>query len=283
VKRLAVLGHPVAHSRSPAMQTAALAALGLAGEWSYEAIDVPPADFAELTAGLASEGFVGANITIPHKEAALALADDPSTAAGEIGAANTISFRDGAIRADNTDAPGLLAALPGSPAGKRALVLGAGGSARAAAWALAGGGATVEVWNRTAARAAELVASLAEVAASGGGALAALGSEQAAAGDHDLVVNCTAVGMPGSPASAFDDLPLEPEKLRAGLTVIDLVYAGGETELLRLAREAGATVVDGLEVLVRQGAESLRIWTGEEPPLDVMREAARVPPAGAGG
>ena len=93
---------------------------------------MPPADFAELTAALPKEGFVGANVTIPHKEAALALAHDASAAANEIGAANTLSFRDTEIRADNTDAPGLLAALPDSPAGQRALVLGAGGSARGA-------------------------------------------------------------------------------------------------------------------------------------------------------
>ena len=159
MKRLAVLGSPVAHSRSPAMQNAALEALGLAGEWSYEAIEMPPADFAGLTAALPGEGFVGANVTIPHKEAALALAHDASAAANEIGAANTLSFDGGEIRADNTDAPGLLAALPEPPSGRAALVLGAGGSARAAAWALAGQGARVEVWNRTAARAAELVGS----------------------------------------------------------------------------------------------------------------------------
>ncbi len=160
MKRLAVLGHPVAHSRSPAMQNAALAALGLGDEWSYEAIGMPPADFAELTRALPAEGFVGANVTIPHKEAALALAGDASAAATEIGAANTLSFEDGEIRAENTDAPGLLAALPEPPSGKRALVLGAGGSARAAAWALAGQGAATEVWNRTAERAVELVESL---------------------------------------------------------------------------------------------------------------------------
>src|SRR5919106_3399327 len=106
VKRLAVLGHPVSHSRSPAMQNAALEALGFGGEWSYEAIEMPPADFPELTLALPGEGFVGANVTIPHKEAALALAGDASAAATEIGAANTLSFQDGEIRADNTDAAG---------------------------------------------------------------------------------------------------------------------------------------------------------------------------------
>lgn len=274
MKRLAVLGHPVAHSRSPSMQTAALAALGLAAEWSYEAIEMPPADFAGLTRALPAEGFVGANVTLPHKEAALAIAGDASAAANEIGAANTLSFEDGEIRADNTDAPGLLAALPEPPAGKRALVLGAGGSARAAVWALAGQGAQVEIWNRSAGRAEELAASL-EPHLGDAGAIAAIGREAALAGEYALIVNCTAVGMPGTEGSVFEHLPLEADRLGAGVTVVDLVYTGDETELLGAARAAGAQVVDGLEVLVRQGAASLRIWTGLDPPLEVMREAAR--------
>jgi shikimate dehydrogenase len=274
LKRLAVLGHPVAHSRSPAMQTAALEALGLAGEWSYEAIEMPPADFPELTRALPAEGFVGANVTIPHKEAALALAGDASAAATEIGAANTLSFEDGEIRADNTDAPGLLAALLEPPSGKRALVLGAGGSARAVAWALAGQGARAEIWNRTESRARELADSLARFVGDGG-SLAAVGKEAAMAAEYALIVNCTAVGMPGTEGSALEHLPLDPGSFGPGLTLVDLVYAGGETELLAAARAAGAATVDGLEVLVRQGAESLRIWTGLEPPLEVMREAAR--------
>ena len=273
MKRLAVLGSPVAHSRSPAMQTAALEALGLAGDWSYEAIEMPPADFAELTAALPDEGFVGANVTIPHKEAALAIAHYASEAANEIGAANTLSFGDGEIRADNTDAPGLLEALPDAPAGRSALVLGAGGSARAAAWALARQGARVQVWNRTASRAEELVDALTDHVPEEG-ALAAVDTDAARAAEPELIVNCTAVGM-DSADDPFAGLPLDPDAVGAGVTVVDLVYLGGETALLGRARDAGATVVDGLEVLVRQGAESLRIWTGEEPPLDVMREAAR--------
>jgi len=143
------------------MQNAALEELGLAGEWSYEAIDLTPEEFKEAVRALPAEGFVGANVTIPHKEAALSVAGEASAAATEIGAANTLSFADGEIRAENTDAPGLLAALPSSPAGKRALVLGAGGSARAAAWALASQGASVGVWNRTGERADRLVRELA--------------------------------------------------------------------------------------------------------------------------
>ncbi len=277
MKRLAVLGQPISHSRSPAMQNAALEALGLADEWSYEAIEMPPADFAELTRALRSEGFVGANVTIPHKEAALEIAEDASPAAAEIGAANTLSFLDDRIRADNTDAPGLIAALPAPPTGKRALVLGAGGSARAAVWALSRQGAGVEVWNRTAERADEVVRDLARSGdgTEAEGRLAPVSADQVRSTAYDLVVNCTAVGLPEATDDPFEQLPLDPERLGSETTLVDLVYGGAETRLIGEARSRGAVTVDGLEVLVRQGAESLRLWTGLEPPLDVMRDAAR--------
>jgi shikimate dehydrogenase len=274
MNRLAVLGHPVSHSRSPAMQTAALEALGLGGEWSYEAIDVDPDHFSARVGALPEEGFVGVNVTIPHKEAALALADQASAAAQEIGAANTLSFG-GRVQAENTDATGLLAALPDPVEGKPALVLGAGGSARAAVWALAGQGASVSVWNRTGARADELVRDLA-LAGRGTpaeGRLAPVSGDQARASAYELIVNCTAIGMRDE--DPFADLPLDPERFDAEVLLIDLVYAGSESRLVAEARARSAKAIDGLEILVRQGAESLRIWTGMEPPLDVMREAAR--------
>ena len=146
LKRFGVLGWPVAHSRSPAMHRAAYEALGLR-DWHYQKLPVPPEVFEETVRALPAAGYHGANVTIPHKEAALALADEATEAAREIGAANTLTFRsDGTIHADNTDAPGLIAAI-GDPLPREALVLGAGGSARAAVWALragGGGGAGVE-------------------------------------------------------------------------------------------------------------------------------------------
>jgi shikimate dehydrogenase len=275
MKRLAVLGHPVSHSRSPAMQNAALEALGLAGDWVYEAIDLEPGEFADRTRELPGQGFVGANVTIPHKEAALAVADEASEAAERIGAANTLSFRGGGIRADNTDATGLLAALPGPVEGLGALVLGAGGSARAAVWALAEQGAAVSVWNRSPERADELVRDLAHSGAGtvAEGRLRAVAAEQVGSNGYGLIVNCTAIGMRDE--DPFDHLPLDAERLDSDVVLVDLVYAGSESRLVAEARRRGATVVEGLEVLVRQGADSLRIWTGAEPPLDVMREAAR--------
>lgn len=262
MKRLAVLGHPVAHSRSPAMQNAALAELGLAGEWRYEAIEVAPEHFEAKVKEMAAGEFVGANATIPHKGAALRVADTRSPQAEAIGAANTLSFGDGTIRADNTDAGGLIDALPESPAGTRALVLGAGGAARAVVWALVRAGAEVEVWNRTGERAGALCSEL-------GGARV----DRPSQGEYELIVNTTSVGLRGE--TPFDgNLPLEEGGFRRGQAVVDLVYGDGPTRLVRAADEARATAIGGIEILVRQGARSLQIWTGLEPPLDVMREAA---------
>jgi shikimate dehydrogenase len=260
--RLAVIGYPVAHSRSPAMQNAALEELGLGGEWSYEAVEVPPERLAQAVQEMAAGDFAGANVTVPHKEAALALADTPSGAAREIGAANTLVFHEDRIEARNTDAGGLLAALPGSPRGRRALVLGAGGASRAVVWALVGEGATVEVWNRTASRAEEVCAAL-------GGTVVA-DPDQAA---YELIVNTSAAGLGGE--DPFEHLPLRPDRFAAGQTVLDMVYGDRSSALLGAAEAGGATVVDGLEVLVQQGALSLQVWTGREPPIETMRAAAR--------
>jgi shikimate dehydrogenase len=238
MKRLAVLGFPVSHSRSPAMQNAALAELGLGDEWGYEAVEVEPARFEERVREMAGE-FVGANVTVPHKEAALAVADTPSGAAREIGAANTLVFREGRIEARNTDAGGLLAALPGSPSGQRALVLGAGGAARAAGLCAELGGTAVADPDQ---------------------------------GAYELIVNTSAAGLHGE--DPFEQLPLRAEGFVAAQTVLDMVYGERPSPLLAAAEAAGATVVDGLEVLVQQGALSLEIWTGRKAPIETMRAAA---------
>jgi shikimate dehydrogenase len=258
---LGVVGFPVAHSRSPAMHSAALAELGL--DWRYVRLPVPPELFAETVRALPGSGFTGINVTVPHKEAALAVADRGSAAAEAIGAANVLTFEQGgAIAADNTDAPGFLAALGQDPAGLRATVLGAGGSARAVAWALADAGAAhVRVVNRTPARARTLADDLGvDVGPDPGGA--------------DLLVNCTSIGLEPTPyQQALDALSL------TGLTpppvVVDLVYGTETTPVARWGHEGGARVVDGLEVLVRQGALSLEHWSGRAAPLEVMRAAVR--------
>ena len=276
--RLAVLGQPVAHSRSPAMQAAALAELGLAADWSYEAIEVAPEDFGALVASLPDRGFAGVNVTIPHKLAALALADNASPAARAIGAANTLSFTAQGVEAENTDASGLLAALPESPTRMRALVLGAGGSARACAWALREAGAGVSIWNRTPEPAERLAIELGVTTAR-----AAAAGRRLKPGDFDLLVNAAAVGMREASTSgpraaahgALKSLPLDADSIDARHVVVDLVYGHSPAPLTALAEQRGARVVDGLEVLVHQGAASLRIWTGMDPPVDAMRRAAR--------
>jgi shikimate dehydrogenase len=262
VQRLAVLGYPVGHSRSPAMHSAALAELGLGEGWSYEAIEVAPDAFEARVREMPGEGFAGANVTVPHKGAALSLADELSETAREIGAANTLTFDDGEVRAENTDAEGFLRSLPGSPGDKRALVLGAGGAARAIVWALLREGAEVEVWNRTELRSQHLCEEL------GGETVGA--PDQ---GTYELIVNTTAVGLGGE--DPFAELPLAAGSFAPSQTVVDMVYGGEPTALLRAAAAAGATTVDGIEILVQQGALSLEIWTGRPAPLDTMRAAAR--------
>jgi shikimate dehydrogenase len=244
------------------MHGAALAELGMAGEWSYEAIDVAPDAFEERVLAMPGEGFAGANVTVPHKGAALALADELSETAREIGAANTLAFANGEVRADNTDGDGFLAALPSSPAGKRALVLGAGGAARAVVWGLLREGAEVSVWNRTELRSRHLCEEL--------GGEATSDPDQ---GAFELIANTTAVGLAGE--DPFAELPLARDAFGPGQVVVDMVYGARPSELLAAAQAAGAATVDGIEVLVRQGALSFEIWTGRRAPVDTMRAAAR--------
>ncbi len=256
------------------MHTAALAELGLAPDWTYEAIDVPAERFADLVGSLPARGFVGVNVTVPHKLAALALANESSAAATAIGAANTLSFdAEGTVRADNTDATGIIAALPASPGSSRALVLGAGGSARAAIWALREAGAEVAVWNRTAAKARDLADEFGVAHAE-------------RLPEFDLLVNATTIGMeaPGGrgegsasewEAADLKALPVKADDLNMDQTVVDLAYGPRESALIALARRAGAKTVDGLEVLIHQGAATLEIWTQRSAPLAAMRRAAR--------
>jgi shikimate dehydrogenase len=264
VPRLGVLGWPVAHSRSPAMHAAAFAALGM-HDWRYQRLPVPPELFAQTTRALGAVGFLGANVTIPHKQAALSVADEASAVARAVGAANTLMFAsDGSIRAENTDAPGLVAALPRPAAGATAQVLGAGGSARAAVWSLIDAGAReVTVWNRTPARARALAAEF--------GARAVERPVPA-----DILVNCTSVELEdwSSAAGALRAMGLTLDELETYPFVVDLVYRDGTTWLLHAARERAAQVVDGLEVLVQQGALSFELWTGVAGPIEAMRDGA---------
>jgi shikimate dehydrogenase len=263
--RLGVLGWPISHSRSPAMHNAALRAVGLE-HWRYQLLPVPPELFAEAVAALPTAGFRGVNVTVPHKPAALALADQATPRARAIGAANTLLFEsDGTVHADNTDAPALVAALPFAMPGRSALVLGAGGSARAAVWALLeAGAADVLVWNRTASRAQRLCAELG-------------GRPVHSAEPADVLVHCTSSGLDGAD-DAFKQLPITADGLDEYECVVDFVYSDSGSPVTQVARERSISVIDGLELLVGQGALSFECFTGTLPPVDVMRLAARTLP-----
>jgi shikimate dehydrogenase len=239
------------------MHNAALAVLGL-HDWRYQHLPLPSQLFEPTVRALPALGFRGVNVTIPHKEAALALADDATETARAIGAANTLTFENGRIHADNTDASGFLSAIQTSVYDRTALVLGSGGSARAILYALQQGGAReVRVWNRTPDRAEALAAEFGAV----------VSAEPA-----EIVVNCTSIGL-SNPDETFKALPLRADEMGAGRLVVDLVYRHGGTQLLNVAKANGAEVVDGLEMLVAQGAASLERWTGRTAPDQAMREA----------
>lgn len=270
VNRLGVAGWPVAHSRSPEIQNAALRANGLAQDWRYQLLPLPPELFAETVRALPEAGFRGINVTIPHKRLALEIATGASDRAATIGAANTLLFgSDGQIWADNTDAPALIGALARhtTVAGARALVLGAGGSARAAVWALLDAGAgEVLVWNRTPQRAAELAREL------GARAVAT------PLADTEILVNCTSVGL--REEDELEALLPGADRLERHRVVADLVYRSGGTPLIRAARAGGVATVDGLELLVGQGALSFELFTGRPAPVAAMFGALGLSSAG---
>ena len=259
-RRAAVIGHPIAHSRSPAMHAAAYAELGM--DWEYVAVDVPPERLAGFVAGMEAAGFAGVNVTIPHKLAVVPMCAELAPEAQAAGSVNTLLVRDGAIHGDSTDGRGLLWAL-GDMVPADALVLGAGGAARAAVAALRGAGWQVAVSARRADAAAEL------------GDVVAWPPPCAAA----LVVNATPLGQHETPVPGTHvSVPIDTSLLESGMTVVDLAYRGdgAETPLCTAARERGARVVDGLEVLVGQGIYAFELLTGRAAPVEAMRRGARL-------
>lgn len=267
---LAILGHPVAHSRSPQIHSAAFAAQGL--DLVYVACDVLPAALPAAVTGLRALGIRGANVTVPHKEAIIPLLDDVDALARQVGAVNTIKASDGRLLGTNTDVPGFLAALqhlwPDGPAGRRCLVLGAGGAGRAVVAALVSASAeVVYLYNRTAERAIRLCGD-----AAGWGTTACrplrvdeLGGQ---ADEVDLIVNATSVGL--GDGFKVDSLPVDIVTTRH--VVVDLVYGDAPTAFIRQAKERGALAMDGREMLLQQAAVSYEYWTGRKAPIDVMRD-----------
>ncbi|MCH7836087.1 MAG: shikimate dehydrogenase [Chloroflexi bacterium] len=277
-KYVGVIGHPLKRSLSPVFQQAALDHLGL--DIRYEAWPTPEDRLAERVGGLRAPDRLGANVTIPHKQAALYLLDGSDDLCRRVGAVNTIVHREGKLYGHNTDVAGFLRALREDggfdPAGVRVLVAGAGGAARAVAVALIdAGAASVTFINRTFSRAAELVEEIGPQA--GGTELNALpdvyASWRASAISCRLLINCTSVGMAGTKEEKGSPVPIElipPDAL-----VFDLIYRPAKTPLMAAAEKRGASVLGGLPMLIYQGAESFHLWTGLEAPLEVMFKVAR--------
>ncbi len=254
-----LIGDPVAHSLSPQMQNAAFEAAGL--DWVYVPLHVKPAELADAIRGLAALGFAGTNVTIPHKLATCELCDELSQLAGRARSVNTLVVReDGTLFGTSTDGLAVTGAV--EPAGADVLLLGAGGAAQALAAAFVDAGiASLAI--SSAERAEELAAFVRELAPE----LAVRVLDWPPSGEEaQIIVNATPIK---------DELPVPP---RSAQQVVDLAYKpdGSPTALVAAAREAGCpAVVDGLEVLVRQGAASFEHWTGIEAPIDVMRSAVR--------
>jgi shikimate dehydrogenase len=268
-----IIGSPVRHSLSPVMHNAAFAALGL--DWVYVPFPVAPERLAQGIAGLAALGVAGFNVTIPHKVAVMELLDRISPEAKLIGAVNVVALQDGVLAGYNTDGLGLLAALRRefgfTPLGRSALVLGAGGAARAATAALGSAGAArVCVANRTLESARALVAGLAPLLPGSALESAPLErlSERSFLAEFDLIVNTTSVGMSGD---CFPGLTLAG--LKPGLVVYDMVYAPPQTPLLLQARECGVPAANGIGMLVAQGEAAFAIWTGRDAPEGCMAAA----------
>lgn len=272
-----LIGWPVEHSLSPMMHNAAFAALNM--NWLYLPLPVPPQRVKAAVSGLATLGFRGANVTIPHKRAVLSALSSLTPQAEALGGVNTLLIGQGeepTIVGANTDAAGFLTALAGAGfdvAGTRALVVGAGGAARAVVYALVENGVrAVVILNRSIERAQKLVeqfrgkAQQAQLRAmvSNGQNLISLSE------DSDLLVNATPVGMwPNVDRSIWPAQTPIPSHL----VVFDLVYNPHQTRLLQQARAAGARAISGLEMLIQQGARSFELWTNRPAPIDVMREA----------
>jgi shikimate dehydrogenase len=270
-----LIGYPLERSVSPAMHNAAFAALGQ--DYCYVPLRVRPGQLGVAIAGLQALGFAGANVTIPHKERAVACMDTVSEQGQAIGAINTIVVQDAQLCGHNTDWSGsarVLREINFNPTGKRVVVLGAGGAARAVVYALAREQANILILNRTLARAKALVEEFRPQFPLTAFAALPLTDETCfdQIGSAELLVNATPVGMwPHAEASPLpDDAPIQ-----RGLTILDLVYCPEETRLIRQARAVGARTISGLELLVWQGAAAFQLWTGHEPPVEVMRYAAK--------
>lgn len=266
--RVGVVGWPIAHSLSPAMHNAAFKALGME-DWLYDAMAIPP-DIASYAAREPKRhGYIGINVTVPFKETALTWGK-PDAKARAIGAVNTIDFRDDTCT--NTDVDGFMGDLQahGVELAGKAIVLGAGGASRAAVYGLYQAGLDIAVVNRTSERAHEMLKAL---GASGGVKnVQVLSLQEAAQWGAQLIVNSTSAGMwPKVDSTPWaEDVPF-PENV----TLYDMVYKPAQTQLMQQCEAAGGQAIGGLGMLARQGAVAFKLWTGVEPPIDVMLDTLR--------
>lgn len=275
--RVGLIGHPVAHSVSPAFQQPAFDQAGI--DARYEAWDALPADLPSLIEALRDDDALGANVTIPYKEAALRHMDGLHQTARFAGAINTIVNQSGHLQGYNTDVTGFQRSLEQAgfdPAGKSAVIWGAGGAARAVAWGLVWRGIeAITIVNRTAARAGRLRHDMAS--ASAGARLRSFGADSQEAldslADADLVVQCTSVGLAGSDTAGQS--PFDPGLLGDGAFVFDLVANPQRTPLVEAALARGLRAEGGLPMLVLQGAAAFELWTGRAAPAELMMSAAR--------
>jgi shikimate dehydrogenase len=271
VASLFLIGDPVAHSLSPAMQNAAFAAMGLPHR--YELLRVADDDLGVAVQRVRGADVVGANVTIPHKERIGRFLDAVEETAQRIGAVNTLFKRAGTLRGDNTDAGGFrdaLAEMDVGVAGTRVLLLGAGGAAKACAYELIRARAHVVITNRTPARARDLVGAVrAAMPVDLGPDLHSYAGVSWPIRDlaaYEVVVNATSLGLHGEDALEGIELPRE-------LTVVDVIATADETPLIRRAKASGCVAVDGLLMLLHQGARAFRLWTGLDAPVAAMRAA----------
>ena len=272
-KSLGIVGYPLGHSISPIFQQAALDAAGI--DARYEGWETVPEDLKSRLESFRAEGFVGASVTIPHKETVIPLLDNVNDTARMIGSVNTIVADEGRLTGYNTDAPGFLRGLREhgrfEPRGKRVVVVGTGGAGRAVVFGLAGEGvSSMMLVNRTVSRAERLGD---EVSGVYPGLDVRVEGEIPEGTEYDLLVNGTSVGMKHT--AVEDASPVTRDRIVPGALVYDLIYNPEKTVLLKLAREKGAKTLGGLPMLVFQGAEAFALWFGRRAPVEAMFKAAR--------
>ena len=269
MKKLCVIGDPISYSMSPVIHNAVIRAMGLKNIY-YEKIRVKKEDLGNFIISMRKNGIIGMNITHPHKETVIKYLDQLTDEAKKIGAVNTVFMKDGMLFGANTDVTGFLRSLHENfidIKDKKVLILGAGGAAKAVVSAVFNDAGSIVILNRTIERAEEISEKTGKRIRAGG-----LNEIEEEIEETEILINCTPLGMKG----VYENIsPVDPEILNSDITVIDTVYNPVKTKLLREAEKRGSRTINGIEMFIHQAAESLRIWTGKDPPINVMRDSLR--------